>query len=148
MDMKKEKKRFISLFMIFLFIGSTIAYGFIRRLGSEEVQSVNIPKTNIVDYELAEEQETYLIRRGVTIVKFYYTKGCIECLGWKNELEGIASSVPRQLFLEEIVSDENKIEMFSLRGSVTLIDPTREEIVKNVCNVLWDPPGWCLEYIL
>jgi hypothetical protein len=146
--MKKERKKFISLFMIFLFIGSTIAYGFMRGFRREETQSTNLPKTNIIEYELTEEQETYLIQRGVTIVKFYHSEGCIKCLEWKNELENIANKVPRQLLLEEINSDENRIEMFSLRGSVTLTNPTKEEILKNVCNILWDPPGWCLEYTL
>ena len=146
--MKKEKRQFISLFMIFLFIGSTIAYGFMSRFRQEETRSMKIPETNIIEYELTEEQETYLIRRGITIVKFYHTEGCIKCLEWKNELENIATKVPGQLVLEEINSNENRIEMFSFRGSATLTNPTKEEILKNVCNILWDPPGWCLKYTL
>ena len=142
-----KKNMLISLFFIFLLGGSIVTYALMSSLRSQQsVKPIEIPQTNVINFELTTEQEMYLIQRGITIIKLYSKKDCVECIEWRKESENLADMISNQIMLEEIDSDENRIVIYSIRGSKDLLSPKEKDITRAVCELLWDPPGWCVEY--
>ena len=74
MRFKFDSKKYISLFLVILTIGSTAAYGLVQSFawGSTTQTQPDMPATPIVDYELTSAQKDYAIRLGRTVLDFRY----------------------------------------------------------------------------
>ena len=124
--------------------GSTFAYG-IMSLFSQPTNNLQIPQDKILNYELNEQQRTYLLRNYYTLIEYRYLSGCLECIDMKNELEGITMRSDGQIYLQEILSEgSERITITSLNGEKTIIEPTINETQKAVCNLLLQRPIWCV----
>lgn len=150
MRLKIGKRVYIivfALFLIFLMVGSIITSGVLQSLKPSTQSEVTLPSTNIVEYELTTEQENYILQMGKTILKFYYTQTCIECLNQKPFLESVANQFSDQIVLEEVIKQNEKVPtllVFSYYKQENLFNATREEIIDVICDVLLKPPPGCI----
>jgi len=145
--MKVSKKVIISLFIAFIMLGSTVAYTFMQGFRQEE-NNTKLPDTNIVGYELAEEQENLLMQNGKTILKFLYNLACDGCIERKNVLESAVNdkTFSDQLVLEEILTNKTGLPMLtvlSYRGQRVLTNFTNEELIEALCDMMVQPPVGC-----
>ena len=146
MKLKMSSQRLIALIFIILMFGSTFAYAILNAFMAPE-QTTQIPNQRIINYRLNEQQRSYLLQRGYTLIEYSYFTGCIECANIKNKLEQITLNSDDQIFLQELISTESvstSLSIASLKDQKTLYDPTDEEIESIVCDILINRPLWCI----
>jgi len=137
------------LFMV-LMLGSTIAYSFIQAInyglggGSSKTQ---LPSTNIIDYQLSIDQEQLLLTQGKTVMKYSYSSTCVECLTFANQLEGLANSMSGQVFVEKLLQTSANqtaaLTLTSSQNSKIYSNPTTNDLIDGLCDVLISPPVDC-----
>jgi hypothetical protein len=146
MEIKISTKMLISLIFIFLMIGSTFAFALLNAFRSPE-EEIKIPNQRIIDYELDDRQRTSLLKRYYTLMEYRYFTGCLECGSVKSKLESVTQNSENQIFLQEIVSENNvtsSLTITSLKGGKTLINPSGEDIENLICDFLVNQPLWCI----
>ena len=150
MKMKINKTVIGGLFLIFIMIGSSIAYGILQTFtGTQTAQEdeIELPSQNIIDYRLNSEQYRYLLRIGKTIVELEYSLACDECREIKSWLEGAANEFSNQLMLIELVVGDSDalpiVRIESSYGRIVLSEPTPDEVMSSFCDLLVDPPRRC-----
>jgi len=142
--MVTKKMKIIALFFIVLMFGSTFAYG-IMSLFSQPTNQLQMPQDKVLNYELNEQQRTYLLRGYYTLVEYRYPSGCLECIDMKKELERITVNSDGQIYLQEILSSgTEKITITSLNGAKTITKPTVNQTQEAVCDILLQRPIWCV----
>jgi len=142
--MVTKKMKIVALFFIVLMFGSTFAYG-IMSLFNQPTDQLQIPQDKILNYELDEQQKTYLLRSYFTLVEYRYSSGCLGCIDMKNELERITFNSEGQIYLQEILSEgSDRITITSLNGEKTITKPAINETQEAVCNLLLQRPVWCV----
>ena len=145
MKLKFTSKKIISLIFIFLMAGSTFAYAILSAFKTEE--EVKIPNQMIIDFELNQQQRSYLLQRGYTLIKYEYYNGCLECANTKTSLESLTNNADNQIFLQEILSDQSStqtVTITSFKGEKTLKNPSNLDIQTNICNLITNKPLWCV----
>jgi len=146
MKLKITPQKLIALAFVFLMFASSLAYALINAFRNPE-ESITVPNQKIIDYELNQQQRTFLLQRYYTLVEYRYFTGCMDCISMRNELERITQNSDGQIFLQEIVSTDNattSLTITSLRGQKILDNPTNEEIEDTICNLLVSQPLWCV----
>lgn len=150
MKLRIKKSAWIGVFLIIIMLGSTFAYSIIQGLGFYQPTAnteIELPESNIIDYELTKEQESYAIRLGKTILKFEYETTCVECLDQKTFIESLANdrTFSNQVILEEVAKDVDNsvLTITSFYGRRILTNVTNDEIVDGVCELLTEPPVFC-----
>jgi hypothetical protein len=146
---KINKSLVAGLFMIFLMVGSTLAYAILQSFtpSQPEEEGIELPEQNIIDYRLTTEQYHYLLRAGKTIVEFEYSLACDECRDTKTWLEAATNEFSNQMLLIElVVSDSDALPIVRIEssyGRIVLSKPTTDEIMNSFCNLLTEPPIRC-----
>ncbi|MEM5834557.1 MAG: hypothetical protein QXQ69_01765 [Candidatus Aenigmatarchaeota archaeon] len=143
MKIKINTATMISLVLIFLMLGSSIIVG-VERFLSPTASTIKLPEKNIIDYELGINEEKYLLERGVTIVKAYFPRNCLDCLEIKNYLESFVNQNSNQIIMQELDSNSTKIIIRSYRGQNVLENTTQEEIFESFCELMLQPPANCV----
>jgi len=143
MRLKISKQIFLAIFFIFLMVGSTVVYSLLQVFRPLQ-QEIELPKSNIIDYELTPEQESYLLANGKTVIEFTYNLTCVECLDQKALLEGLTNQFSDQLFLQEILAGSSSLTMISRYGQEDLKNITQEAIINALCNLMTNPPVGCI----
>jgi len=142
------------LFMV-LMLGSTIAYSFIQAInfglggGSSKTE---LPKTNIIDYELSIDQEQLVLTQGKTVIKYSYSSTCVECISLANQLELLANQQNSQisgqvlveLLLQTSANQTATMSLTSSQNSKIYPNPTMNDLVDGLCEVLINPPTDCI----
>ena len=143
--MTSKKMKTMSLFFILLMFGSTFAYAILSSFTGQN-EEIQIPQEKILNYELDEQQRSYLRSRGYTLIEYSYSTGCLECIDVKNKLERITQDSEGQIYLQEltIVGSSSKLTVTSLNGQKILNNPSVEEIETTVCDFLMKRPLWCV----
>jgi len=146
MRLRIPKSVIISSFLIFLMLGSTLIYFFTSLL--RPTGMIALPEKNIIDYELSLMQENFAIQKGKTLIKFFYSNECEECLRMKNYLEDIASKYKDQIILQEISLNTSsyEIKLSSFYGQKILRNSTEQEIFKALCDLMFSPPAECVKF--
>ena len=120
--------------------------------------NVQLPTTNIVDYELAPEQETEILRQGKTIIRFEYSLACEKCLETQSILEQLVNlnKFKDQVVLEEIKSASGDLPKVNIIGftigdnqisvnqnNLQGVNVTESQIINSLCNLMIQPPVEC-----
>ena len=148
---KMKWSSIISIVLLLLMLGSTVT-GFVLQALSSGSKSaggggVEVPSGNIVNYELSGSQKEELIRRGMTVVDYRYQYVCDDCDMQRGFLASAIAEYPDQIFVQEVVDetlDKPVMEMSSLVRRVILTDPSADEIMGALCDVMVDPPVRCV----
>ena len=141
----KIKPAWIGLFLIGVMLFSTFAYAVIQSLYPR--QKSELPKSNIIDYQLEPNLKDALVQYGATIITFEYNQGCDNCINQKSALEFFANEYKQQIFLEEMVNenlDKSTIAVSSIYGDDKLIDANETQIVDSLCKLMVSPPPTCV----
>ena len=152
---KKLKKlkgtRLLSLLLLLLMLGSTITGFALQSLnfGNQDTtqKTVELPDTNVIDYELTPEQKEQLIRDGKTVMEYRYQLICENCTAERGYLNAFVNEYSDQLFFQDIVDDaatQSRLEISSFYGRRLLMQPTPEDIIEALCAVMADPPVRCV----
>lgn len=146
MKLKIKPQALIALAFVFLMAGSTFAFALLNAFKNPE-EDIQIPNQRIIDFKLNEQQRSFLLQRGYTLIEYQYYNGCLECGSIKSNLEGWTQNSDNQIFLQELVSDQDSIHsvtITSLRGQKSINNPTNEDIQTNICNLIINRPLWCV----
>lgn len=120
-------------------------------------QSLQLPTTSIIDYELTSEQEAAILRQGKIIVKFEYNLNCQRCLELMPLIEQLANQEFKdQVFIEEIQSSSPDLPKMSVIGFAVNNNQlglgqkvlqggnvTQDSIVNSLCDLTLQPPVGC-----
>ena len=161
MKVKLNSKILIILLGVFL-IGTMLFSVFAGPLlqSSNTQSNLDLPKTNIIDYQLDTKVKNAFMQYGVTIITFDYNLGCENCIAQKSTLEFFANEykpnlnkpeitiegIYGKIFLEELVDeslDKSKITITSIYGKDELTDANETGIVSSLCNLMVSPPVAC-----
>lgn len=147
--MKIKKPALIGLILLGLYIFSTFAFAILQSVRS----GVQLPKTNIIDYQINTQLRAAFIESGATILTFEYNLNCENCYEQKGFLENIANSFKQQLasdfynlYLEEILNETTEQSLLTVQsnlGNKTLISPNQNETFNAICDLMTIPPAIC-----
>jgi len=147
MKIKLSSKRFMALFFLIIMILSTASYALVQSFNFFKTPQQNpndIPKSNIINYELKPNIQDIIVKGGYTVIKFYFREGCLECSAPKLMLENLASNNKEQVFLEELISSNGTVPYLvitSYKDSKVLNQPSNEDIVSVLCDLMASPPA-------
>jgi len=140
----KVKTGVVAIFFILLMLISTFAFSLLQSVRVPSSGKVTLPERNIIDYELAADQESLALSRGMTVAKLYYYIGCMECNEQLSFLEYMARQFPDQIILEEIITNRTtSLSISSYYGQKNLVNATQEQMLKAFCDVMAKPPITC-----
>jgi len=146
---KEKRKQFFILFFTVLismiFILEIVTFPLMYREPKTETKTEKelikkFSKQWIFDEKLTEQEEEFLIQRGLTIMSYYYLDNN------SFELESIVKSLNGQVILEKIKSNETKLELKSLRNSISLENLSEKRIFEGLCDTLSYPPPDCSSF--
>jgi hypothetical protein len=124
--------------------GSTFAV-WISSFFNQPTDRIQIPQEKVINFELSQEQKTYLMRRGYTLIEYRYASGCLECIDMRRNLQRITMTSDEQIYLQEIVSSgTDKVNVISLNGQKTATNPNINETKEMVCDLIMQRPIWCV----
>lgn len=151
MKLRFDKKKYASLILMLLMLGSTLAYTALQAFRNwqqpnEAVSAPELPSTNVVDYEITPEQRNYMLRLGRTILEYRYQLSCTGCAAQRAYIETAAGEFSNQIFVEEIVDAtvaEPILSMTSYYGDKLLTNPSNEDVFDALCELMVEPPVRC-----
>lgn len=140
-----EKKKVVGLIIVGIMFFSSITVAFFQASFFSSPQT-ELPKTNIVDYELTQFQEEIILRNGGTIMKYLYNQTCLECPNEIALLEAFATQFSNQVILEKIQTKENPtfLNIVSALNYTSVKNITEENVFSALCDVLVLPPAACV----
>ena len=130
-------------------LGSTATYAVIQAFnmfGNSKQQTASLPSTNIVQGKFSDAVEQMILTQRGTVVQFYYSTSCLDCLKQRSILENYANQNPQQIYLEEIQSQTmtaQNIIIQSYKDSKSLTNASQSDIDNAFCDVLIQPPAFC-----
>jgi hypothetical protein len=101
-------------------------------------QEESLPKERII-YSISENQRILAISNGFTLVYLSYVSQDNEI---KNYLESLVNK--HNIYLIERLSNENYLKIESLRGSREIKDPTLNQTIELICQIMIDRPIDCV----
>ncbi len=148
--MKKEKKnKLIALFIVFMFVGSGIAYAIISALTPAETQE----QSYIVNKPLTNSEEAYFLQRNVVILRYYYSEDCFDCPSTEPIVDTLGELFQGWVFIEKINVDEYPEESADYTvPTIYLKGKTTKEITSNfdineiyldICTMFFAPVQQC-----
>lgn len=147
---KTARNRIIAIMFGILMLGSTASYAVIQAYNffgtNGNQQQTSLPSSNIVQQQLTSVQEQQIMQNGGTIVQFFYSSACLECVTQRNILESYANQNPQQVYLEEIQTNNvtaQNIIIKSGTNSVVLSHAVQSDIDNAFCDVLIQPAATC-----
>jgi hypothetical protein len=151
MKFRFDKKKYASLILMLLMLGSTLAYTALQAFRNlqqpnEAASAPELPPINVVDYEITAEQRNYMLRLGRTILEYRYQLSCTDCAAQRAYIESAAREFPEQVFVEEIIDAtaiEPTLSMTSYYGDKLLRNPSNEDVFDALCELMVEPPIRC-----
>lgn len=139
-----KRTSIIAIFFMLLMLVSTFAFSFLQSTMSPSSEEVELPEKNIIDYELTVEQENLAFSRGMTIAKFYYYIGCMECNNQLSFLDYMAKQFSDQIILEELTTNRTtSLNIKSYYGEKNFLNATQDQMFKAFCDLMAKPPITC-----
>lgn len=148
-----NRRKYISLILIVLMVGSTLAFSALQAFQSWLQPNVGggtsapeLPSDNVVQYAITTEQRNYMIRIGRTVIEYRYKLACAECANQRGYVEAAAREFPTQVFVQEIVdnsANNSTLTMTSYYGDKQLANPSFDEMFEALCELMVDPPVQC-----
>ena len=151
-------KNILLIIVLFMMVGGFSIFPFINQAFTFKPQEqTQLPDTNLVDSALTEAQETALLQKGKTIVRFEYNSTCEKCLVIKDLLEQLAAQekFKDQIVVEEIPSESKDLPKvgiigFAIDGNQIRVgqkafqgNVTQEDILNSLCALMLEPPVEC-----
>jgi hypothetical protein len=146
MKFKLSGKRFMSFFFILIMIGSTASYALIQSyhfFNAPQSNPEEIPKSNIINYQVKPDVKDTIIKSGFTIIDFYYRPGCLECSNLKTMLENLANKNKNQILLQELNNANGtvpEVVITSYKDTNKLDKPTTDQVNGVLCDLMASPP--------
>ncbi|MBS3055225.1 MAG: hypothetical protein J4452_01905 [Candidatus Aenigmarchaeota archaeon] len=147
MKIKFSSKKFMSIFFLLIMVGSTVSFAVIQSVnffGTPTTNPNDIPKSNIVNYEVDPTVLDAIVKAGYTVIKFYYRPGCLECSAPKSLVENLALNNKNQVFLEEFENANGTVPhavITSYKDSRVLNNATTDQINTVLCDLMASPPA-------
>lgn len=148
---KGTRNKFIAIFFGLMMVGSTATYALMQAFnffGTSQTQQTQaqLPNSNIVQEKLSDAVEQLIMSQQETVVQFYYSSNCLQCVTQRNVLEKYVNQNAGQIYLEEIQTSNapaQNIIMKSLLNEKTLTNASESDIQNAFCDVLVQPPANC-----
>lgn len=146
---KTTRNRIIAIFIGILMVGSTATYALMQAFnyfGTNKQANASLPSSYIVEEQLTDDQEKTIISQYKTVVQFYYSSSCLECVRQRNVLESFVNQNSGQIYLEEIQIKNQVLQnivMKSYKDTIKLANATESDIQNGFCDVLLEPPAQC-----
>lgn len=148
-----NRKKYVSLILIVLMVGSTLAFSALQAFQSWLQPNVGggaatpeLPSNNVVEYAITAEQRNYMIRLGRTVIEYRYKLACAECANQRGYVEAAARDFPSQVFVQEIIdnsANNSTLTMTSYYGDKQLANPSFDEMFEALCELMVEPPVQC-----
>lgn len=143
----KIKSAYVGIFLIGLMFLSTFAFAALQTIYTPSQPNIELPNTNVINYQLGRDQQNLLISQGKTLITYRYDSACVSCLQQKQFLEQLAtnSKVSNDLFVQILESniDPPTVGLVSYSAQIQLTNATNEELFSGLCQVLIKRPLEC-----
>lgn len=150
--MKKEtQKQIFTLFVLFMFLGSGLAFALMYAFPTEQKQT-----TYIFDRPLTDEEEAVYLQSNVVVMQFFFSPTCPHCQAMEPVVEQLAEEFSGYLIVERInvqqyrqIAESNNIQgvpTFILKGSSidkVVGEVPKENLKSSVCNLYTEPIEFC-----
>lgn len=140
--MKREtKKQIIAVFILLMFVGSSIAFAFISVTAEEKPQEVQ----TLFDRPLENAEEAPYLQQNYVVVRYFWSDFCEDCGIAEQALNDAKAELNGRLVIEKIKMDDwanyteelgiTSAPTFYLKGStiVTTKVTDRDDLVRAIC---------------
>ena len=145
----KNKKKLISLFILIIFGGSTIAFAFLQVFGpSGGSQPAGLSNLKY-DYPLSASDEAGYLQEDILVVRFYYSQDCQKCGTGNIIVEQLFEDLAGRVLLEKIDTDaysvEKDVPLIELKGEKADSLETMDYALlrERACGLFFSAPSSC-----
>jgi len=156
--MEITKKQMGTIFVAFIFFGSSFAFAINWVLPSEQKQEKRLP--NVFEQPLSDSQVNYFLDKDVSVLILFYSTDNKDSVNQKNIAESIANNMKDRLAVEEINVREYQsfsayynvryVPTIIIKGEANLNEPirfesllTESELKNNICSSYKEKPSAC-----
>ncbi|MEM5814405.1 MAG: thioredoxin domain-containing protein [Candidatus Aenigmatarchaeota archaeon] len=138
---REKKKQIMALFILFMFVGSSLAFAIISVTREENKQEVR----TVFDRPLENSEEAPFLQQNYVIVKYFWSEACADCDLAEQALNDAKSELKGRLVIEKINVAEwanytedlsvTSVPFFYLKGRtvVTGAFTDSDALVRAVC---------------
>lgn len=138
---REKKKQIIALFILFMFVGSSIAFAFISVTTVEKPKEVQ----TVFDRPLENSEEAPFLQQNYVIVKYFWSDSCIDCDLAEQALSAAKSELNNSMVVEKIKMEDwanytkelniGSAPAFYLKGQTIVTTNTTDSdvLVRAIC---------------
>ncbi|MCD6398545.1 MAG: hypothetical protein J7L08_01355 [Candidatus Aenigmarchaeota archaeon] len=156
--MNITKKQMGTIFVAFIFFGSSFAFAMNWVLPSEQKQENRLP--NVFEQPLSDSQISYFLDKDISILFLFYSDDNKDSVNQKNIAENIANTMKDRLVIEEINVREYQsvsayynvryVPTIIIKGEGNLNEPirfdnlvTESDLKNSICSSYKEKPAVC-----
>ncbi len=152
---KDTKNKIFTLFVLAMFLGSTVAFALMFVLPTNNEQEVKF----VYDAPLPEDKEAVFLNSNIVIIEEFFSPTCPHCRAMKPILDEIVSEFNGNVVLEKVDVNKYQIETrrYNVDGVPTFIlkgktmdrvvgEVPKETLVKRICALFTTPIDKCSAY--
>lgn len=149
---KETKKQIFTLFVLFMFISSGLAFALISSFVPEQEKKVQL----IYDRLLSNSEEAEFLKKNMVVIKFFWSEDCENCEEINNILNQVFQDLGGKLIIEKANLDEyreeaeilgvDSVPYLYLKGNTIeriAGNTTIDELTKKLCNLYFEPIDEC-----
>jgi hypothetical protein len=148
---REKKKQIIALFILFMFVGSSIAFAFISVTTEVKPQQVQ----TVYDRPLENAEEAPFLQQNYVIVKYFWSANCFDCDLSDRALAGAHSELNGTLVIERIKMEDwanytaelgiKSAPTFYLKGKTIVVTNTTnsDDLVRAICPLYFSYVDAC-----
>jgi hypothetical protein len=146
---KLDWKRWVSLFLFIITIGSSFAYSALQAFNQAPAQTgVQLPATDIIDYAMTPAQKAEALKQYITVLEYRHPIACTACASQQAVLEYYANTYTPQIILQEIADNSLTAPVLYVSSYIRSSNPPMYNIDQNtvmtsLCQLMYQPPVTC-----
>jgi thiol-disulfide isomerase/thioredoxin len=99
---RERKKQIIALFILFMFVGSSLAFALMSVTGEEKPKGVQ----TVFDRPLENSEEAPFLQQNYVIVKYFWSDTCADCDLAEQALSSAKAELKDRLVVEKIKTED------------------------------------------
>lgn len=149
---RERKKQLIALFILFMFVGSSLAFAII----SVTTESKPTEVQTVFDRPLENAEEAPFLQQNYVIVKYFWSNKCFDCDLSDQALDSVSTELKGHLVIERINTDEwanytadlgvTSVPAFYLKGQTIVVTNTTDSdsLIRAICPLYFHAIDECV----
>lgn len=149
---RETKRQIFALFILFMFVGSALAFALLSAFTPEEEKKVQL----MYDRLLSNSEEAEFLQQNMVVIKFFYSEDCENCEEINNIINQVFQDLKGKMIIEkvDIYYYQEEAEILEVDSAPYLYlkgktidrvsgETTLEELTKKLCDLYFEPIDEC-----